>query len=410
MNENEKKKYFQIIEKQKEFFSSEKINSEKELDKFIKLIENYISEFKIKENNIYFMIILFRLYNLLISKKITNFDSLEEKISKYLFQISEIDIFYVLNFISKYDLEKSFQEDLTKQISFFFYAKGIDYLSDNFKKNKNISFELFQLSLKLIDNLFLQNKELKNDQQILELIKDNEQSLKHIKIIDLSLKIKEIYNKNQNNEKYLDIIIELYQNILNLISDKNEVEYINDFDTLYKLGDNDNYLPNVLTIMNSLYAYIHYIDVGENFDKMSKKEEFECNLEKLTKSLKESININQEYFKDDYNDEEFNKIIEGIDNKYNDDKEENELIYFCKYILQNYPPITMSMSIDEFLEKPNVKKLVVFYSKSYTKKYEALKNKEKIRKKIFTIVSEMFNNNIELNPIEQNGGNTEVGG
>jgi hypothetical protein len=48
MNENEKKKYFQIIEKQKEFFSSEKINSEKELDKFIKLIENYISEFKIK--------------------------------------------------------------------------------------------------------------------------------------------------------------------------------------------------------------------------------------------------------------------------------------------------------------------------------------------------------------------------
>jgi hypothetical protein len=259
-------------------------------------------------------------------------------------------------------------------------------LSDNFKKNKNISFELFQLSLKLIDNLFLQNKELKEDQQILELIKDNEQSLKHIKIIDLSLKIKDIYNKNQNNEKYLDKIIELYQNILNLISDKNEVEYINDFDTLYKLGDNDNYLPNVLTIMNSLYAYIHYIDVGENFDKMSKKEEFECNLEKLTKSFKESININQDYFKDDYNDEEFKKIIEGIDNKYNDDKEENELIYFCEYILENYPPITMSMSIDEFLEKPNVKKLVVFYSKSYTKKYEALKNKEKIRKKIFTIV------------------------
>jgi hypothetical protein len=234
--------------------------------------------------------------------------------------------------------------------------------------------------------------------------------LKHIKIIDLSLKIKDIYNKNQNNEKYLDKIIELYQNILNLISDKNEVEYINDFDTLYKLGDNDNYLPNVLTIMNSLYAYIHYIDVGENFDKMSKKEEFECNLEKLTKSFKESININQDYFKDDYNDEEFKKIIERIDNKYNDDKEENELIYFCEYILENYPPITMSMSIDEFLEKPNVKKLVVFYSKSYTKKYEALKNKENIRKKIFTIVSEMFNNNIELNPIEQNGGNTEVGG
>ena len=274
-------------------------------------------------------------------------------------------------------------------------------MSDNFKKNKNISFELFQLSLKLIDNLFLQNKELKKDQQILELIKDNEQSLKHIKIIDLSLKIKDIYNKNQNNEKYLDKIIELYQNILNLISDKNEVEYINDFDTLYKLGDNDNYLPNVLTIMNSFYAYIHYIDVGENFDKMIKKEEFECNLEKLTKSFRESINSNQDYFKDDYNDEEFNKIIERIDNKYNDDKEENELIYFCRYILEKYPPITMSMSIDEFMEKPSAKKLVVFYSNSYIKKYEALKNKEKIRKKILTIVSEMFNNNIELNPIDQ---------
>ena len=64
-----KKKYFQIIEKQKEFFSSKKNNSEKEIVEFIKLIENYIGEFKIKENNIYFMIILFRLYNLLISKK-----------------------------------------------------------------------------------------------------------------------------------------------------------------------------------------------------------------------------------------------------------------------------------------------------------------------------------------------------
>ena len=267
---------------------------------------------------------------------------------------------------------------------------------DNFKENKIISFELFQLSLKLIDNLFIQNKELKKDQSILELINDNEQSLKNIKIIDLSLKIKDIYNNNQNNEKYLDQIIVLYQKILSLINDKNEVEYINDFDTLYKLGDNDNYLPNVLKIMNSFYAFIHYIDVGKNFDKISKKEEFECKLKNLNKYYIESMNVNQEYFKNDYTDEQFNDIIRVIDNKYNNYREDDELIYFSIYILENYPPITMSMSIDKFMEKPNVKKLVAFYSKSYTKKYGLLKNKEKIRIKIFTIVSEMFNNNIVL--------------
>lgn len=279
---------------------------------------------------------------------------------------------------------------------------------DNFKENKIISFELFQLSLKLIDNLFIQNKELKKDQQILELINDNEQSLKNIKIIDLSLKIKDIYNNNHNNEKYLDQIIVLYQKILSLINDKNEVEYINDFDTLYKLGDNDNYLPNVLKIMNSFYAFIHYIDVGNNLDKISKKEEFECKLKNLNKYYIESMNVNQEYFKNDYTDEQFNDIIRVIDNKYNNYREDDELIYFSIYILENYPPITMSMSIDKFMEKPNVKKLVAFYSKSYTKKYGLLKNKEKIRIKIYTIVSEMFNNNIVLNPITQSGFDTEI--
>ena len=67
-NENEKIKYSKITEQQKEFFSSKNVKkkSEKEINDFIELIENYIAEFKIKENNIHFMITLFRLYNLLI--------------------------------------------------------------------------------------------------------------------------------------------------------------------------------------------------------------------------------------------------------------------------------------------------------------------------------------------------------
>ena len=76
MNENEKIKYSKIIEQQKEFFSSKNVKkkSEKEINDFIELIENYIAEFKIKENNIHFMITLFRLYNLLILQKKTTFD------------------------------------------------------------------------------------------------------------------------------------------------------------------------------------------------------------------------------------------------------------------------------------------------------------------------------------------------
>jgi nuclear transport factor 2 (NTF2) superfamily protein len=95
--------------------------------------------------------------------------------------------------------------------------------------------------------------------------------LKFIKINDISLKIKDIYNKNQNDEKYLNQIIELYQIIVNLINNKYEIEYINDFDTLYKLGDNNNYLLNVLDIMDSFYAFIQSIDTGHNYDKLRKK-------------------------------------------------------------------------------------------------------------------------------------------
>ena len=56
-------------------------------------------------------------------------------------QISEIDIFYSLNFIFKFNLEKSFQIDLTKQISSFFSEKGVIYLTENFKEKK-----IFRLS------------------------------------------------------------------------------------------------------------------------------------------------------------------------------------------------------------------------------------------------------------------------
>lgn len=143
-----------------------------------------------------------------------------------MYQISEVDIFYVLNFISKYDLEKSFQKNLTVQISLLFSQQGMNYLTDNFDENKNIAFELFQLSIKLIDNLFVQNNELKNDHQVLDIIEYNEKYLRFIKISDLSMKIKDLYNHNQDNKKYLNQIIELYQTIANLIKNKDEIEYI----------------------------------------------------------------------------------------------------------------------------------------------------------------------------------------
>ena len=75
MNENEKKIYSQITSKKNEFFSSENIKNilEGELDEFIELIEDYINEFHIKDYNIHFINILFRLYNHLISKKKNRF-------------------------------------------------------------------------------------------------------------------------------------------------------------------------------------------------------------------------------------------------------------------------------------------------------------------------------------------------
>ena len=408
-NEKEKEYYSKIINKQKKYFYLENIKniSENELDEFIQLIENYISQFTINENNIHFMIILFRLYNILISKKKSRFELLEEKIDKYLHQISEIDIFYSLNFISKFNLEKSFQEDLTKQISSFFSVKGVQYLTENFQEKKKISFELFQSSLKLIDNLFIQNNELKNDEQIKELIQDNEQNLKFIKINDISLKINEIYNKNKNDEKYLNQIIELYQTIANLINDKDEIEYINGFDILYKLGDNNNYLLSVLDIMSSFYTFIQYINIANDDDKWRKKDEFKRKLDELKKYYEESKNVNLEYFKNDFNSNDFDNIEKAIAKKYNEDKGKKQLTNFTHYIIENFPPITMSKSIDEFKKKPSLKILLASYSKSFTKKYNFLKNKEKLRAKIHGILSEMFNNNVELISINDNGEDTD---
>ena len=400
MNENEKKIYSKIINKQKEFFSEEKIIniSKKEIDEFILLIEGYFSEFKMSDNNLHLMSILFRLYELLISKTDITFDQLEEKMTKYFCQISEIDIFYILNFITKSKSEKKFQEELIISISSFFSEYGKLYLSNNFNENKHISYGLFQLSLNLFDNLFVQNKELKNNQQIIELIKENEQYLKYIKITDISLKINEIYKKNNTDEKYLNQIIELYQMIANLIKDKNEIYYIKSFETLYKLGDNYNYLLNVLDIMNSFNAFIQYIESNDIFNK----NQFDRKLKELNKYYTECNNVNQEYFKNDFDFDNYNKIEKEITNMYNEDKVNKNLTNFTHFILENYPPLTLSRTIDEFKKDPSIKILVACYSKSYTKIYKQLIYKEKIREKIHSLVSEMFNNNIQLESTENN--------
>jgi len=402
MNGNEKIIYSNIINKQKEVFSENKINkiSEKEINEFISLIEDYINEYKINDNNIHVFKILFRLYELLFSKTNITFDKLVEKITTYFVEISELDIFYILNFITKSKSEKRFQEDLIIAISNFFSENGIVYLSDNFEEKKQISYELFQLSLSLLDNLFVQNKELKNNQKINELIKNNEQYLRYIKITDMSLKINEIYKTNNTDEKYLNQIIELYQMITNLIKDKNEIYYIKDFETLYKLGNNYNYLINVLDIMHSLNVFIQDIDSSNDFNKSL----FNNELKRLNKNYNESNNVNQEYFKNDFDLNTYTKNLETIVKKYNDDKKNNNLTDFTHFILENYPPLTLSKTIDEFKKNPSIKILSACYSKSYTKIYNKLINKEKIREKILSLVSEMFNENVELKSTENNNG------
>ena len=216
----------------------------------------------------------------------------------------------------------------------------------------------------------------------------------------MSLKINEIYKTNKNDEKYLNQIIELYQMITNLIKDKNEIYYIKDFETLYKLGNNYNYLINVLDIMYSLNVFIQDIDSSNDFNKSS----FNEKLEKLNKNYNESNNVNQEYFKNDFDLDTYTKNLETIVEKYKDDKKNNNLTDFTHFILENYPPLTLSKTIDEFKKNPNIKILPACYSKSYTKIYNKLINKEKIREKILSLVSEMFNENVELKSTENNNG------
>ena len=231
--------------------------------------------------------------------------------------------------------------------------------------------------------------------------------MKFIKINDISLKINDIYNKNPNDEKYLNQIIELYQIIVNLIKDKEEIEYINGFDVLYKLGDNNNYLLNVLDIMDSFYAFIQFINIANDDDKWRKKSEFKRKLNELKKYYEESKNVNLKYFKNDFNNVEFDNIEKGITRIYNEDKRNNQSTNFIHYVIENYPPITMSKSIDEFKKNPSLKILLASYSKSFTKKFKLLNNKEKLREKIHGILSEMFNNNVELKSINDNGEDTD---
>ena len=405
MNEEEKKKYSEIIIKKKEFFSSNNLKEmpEEEIDRFINLIENYISEFEIKENNIHIVNILFRLYNLINSKKKLEY-IIKEKTSDYFNKISKIDIFYILNFISKYSLENFFQEQLIIKIAEFFYNEGITHLNDIFKEKKKISFELFQLSLKLIDNLISHNDELKKDQKISELINGNNICLNKIKINDISLKIKEIYDKNNNDEKYINQIIELYQTIVNLIRHKDEIQYLNDFDILYRLGDNNDYLPSILEIMQVLYTYI--ISISYDDEELRKKYgDFKNKFNLLKKYSEESKNVNQEYFRSDLDDNLYENIAKEINTKYNAEK--NEPTNFIFYILEHYPPLSLSKSIDDFKKEPNIKIVVAAYSKSFLEKFSILTNKEKLRIKLHEIVSKMFSDNIELKSINENGEGTD---
>ena len=77
---------------------------------------------------------------------------------------------------------------------------------------------------------------------------------------------------------------------------------------------------------------------------------------------------------------------------------------FTHFILENYPPLTLTKTIDEFKKNPSVKILVAWYSRSYTKIYKNLIYKEKIREKINSLISEMLNYNIQLKSIEDDNG------
>ena len=152
--------------------------------------------------------------------------------------------------------------------------------------------------------------------------------------------------------------------------------------------------------MHSLNVFIQDIDSSNDFNKSL----FNNELKRLNKNYNESNNVNQEYFKNDFDLDTYTKNLETIVKKYNDDKKNNNLTDFTHFILENYPPLTLSKTIDEFKKNPNIKILPACYSKSYTKIYNKLINKEKIGEKILSLVSEMFNENVELKSTENNNG------
>lgn len=385
INQEEKEKYSLILDKQKYFFSSENIKkiSDGEINTFIKLIEDYISKFTIQDYNIHFTVILIHLYNLCISRNLITIDSLEYKIEEYLEKISKIDIFYSLNFISKYNLETKFQEKLSIQIASFFYKKGSEYLCKDTKKNKKISFQLFQSSEKIIDNLFTLNDRLKTDQTILELIEENEQYLRDIKIVNLSSKIEDIYNKNN---KDANKIIKLYYKLANLISSKLDINYL-DLQILYKLGNESEYSANIIEILEQLYLFFE----DDNNDNCHKKLEIKNNLEILKKSIEQSKNVNSDYFKNDFNDEEYEKHKTEIQEKY-DKKNPKE---FISFILDKFPPLSLIKTIDE-IKKMDLDKALKFlngsYGTNFTRDNSKLINKDKLREKIKENLSYMHTN------------------
>jgi len=148
------------------------------------------------------------------------------------------------------------------------------------------------------------------------------------------------------------------------------------------------------------------MNISDYSEKEFNKTEFTIlkELNKYHKYYNESKIVSQEYFNNDFDMENYIKHEDIITKKYNDDKEKKNLTDFTHFILENYPPLTLTKTIDEFKKNPSVKKLVVWYSKSYTKIYKNLIYKEKIREKINSLISEMFNYNVQLKSIEDDNG------
>ena len=80
--------------------------------------------------------------------------------------------------------------------------------------------------------------------------------------------------------------------------------------------------------MNSFNAFVPFIEAGNNQDILLKKTEFRRKVVELKKYYKESKNVNLEYFKKDFDDENFRSKLEGINKIYEEDKK-NRINKFC---------------------------------------------------------------------------------